>query len=97
MRVLCFQQCSACRDPGASLGCVFKGCPNKYHYRCALESADCVLVEENFSMKCKKHKDKTFRGPLGNRWDDRDRCRRQVGARSDDARQRCMFECILLA
>uniref|UniRef100_A0A8D2ZNK1 Si:dkey-94l16.4 n=1 Tax=Scophthalmus maximus TaxID=52904 RepID=A0A8D2ZNK1_SCOMX len=49
-------QCSACRDPGASLGCVFKGCPNKYHYRCALESADCVLVEENFSMKCKKHK-----------------------------------------
>uniref|UniRef100_A0A3B4U8N0 PHD-type domain-containing protein n=1 Tax=Seriola dumerili TaxID=41447 RepID=A0A3B4U8N0_SERDU len=48
--------CSACRDPGATLGCFFKGCPNKYHYRCALESADCVLIEENFSMKCKKHK-----------------------------------------
>ncbi|KAG8008936.1 Transcription factor 20 [Nibea albiflora] len=47
--------CSACRDPGATLGCFFKGCPNKYHYRCALES-DCVLIEENFSMKCKKHK-----------------------------------------
>ncbi|KAI3365394.1 hypothetical protein L3Q82_010484 [Scortum barcoo] len=48
--------CSACHNPGATLGCFFKGCPNKYHYRCALESADCVLIEENFSMKCKKHK-----------------------------------------
>lgn len=62
--------CSACRDPGATLGCFFKGCPNKYHYRCALES-DCVLIEENFSMKCKKHKNKTFKAPPGNRWDDR--------------------------
>ncbi|XP_030611539.1 transcription factor 20 isoform X2 [Archocentrus centrarchus] len=52
--------CSACHDPGAVLGCFFKGCPNKYHYRCALES-DCVLIEENFSMKCKKHKNKTFK------------------------------------
>ncbi|XP_027145109.1 transcription factor 20 isoform X1 [Larimichthys crocea] len=63
--------CSACRDPGATLGCFFKGCPNKYHYRCALESADCVLIEENFSMKCKKHKNKTFKAPPGTRWDDR--------------------------
>uniref|UniRef100_A0A668AQD3 PHD-type domain-containing protein n=1 Tax=Myripristis murdjan TaxID=586833 RepID=A0A668AQD3_9TELE len=47
--------CSGCRSRGATLGCFFKGCPNKYHYRCALES-DCVLIEENFSMKCKKHK-----------------------------------------
>uniref|UniRef100_A0A3Q2DAJ1 Retinoic acid-induced protein 1-like n=1 Tax=Cyprinodon variegatus TaxID=28743 RepID=A0A3Q2DAJ1_CYPVA len=47
--------CSACHHPGATLGCFFKGCPNKYHYRCALES-DCVLIEENFSMKCRKHK-----------------------------------------
>ncbi|XP_059180714.1 transcription factor 20 isoform X2 [Centropristis striata] len=62
--------CSACSDPGATLGCFFKGCPNKYHYRCALES-DCVLIEENFSMKCKKHKNKTFKAPPGNRWDDR--------------------------
>uniref|UniRef100_A0A3B5B747 PHD-type domain-containing protein n=1 Tax=Stegastes partitus TaxID=144197 RepID=A0A3B5B747_9TELE len=29
--------CSACHNPGATLGCFFKGCPNKYHYRCALE------------------------------------------------------------
>lgn len=62
--------CSGCRYPGATLGCFFKGCPNKYHYRCALES-DCVLIEENFSMKCKKHKNKTFKAPPGNRWDDR--------------------------
>uniref|UniRef100_UPI0037E86C3F transcription factor 20 n=1 Tax=Semicossyphus pulcher TaxID=241346 RepID=UPI0037E86C3F len=62
--------CSACQDSGATLGCFFKGCPNKYHYRCALQS-DCVLIEENFSMKCKKHKNKTFKSPAGTRWDDR--------------------------
>ncbi|XP_037611440.1 transcription factor 20 isoform X2 [Sebastes umbrosus] len=62
--------CSACRDLGATLGCFFKVCPNKYHYRCALES-DCVLIEDNFSMKCKRHKNKTFKTPPGNRWDDR--------------------------
>lgn len=63
--------CSVCSDPGATLGCFFKGCPNKYHYRCALESADCILIEENFSMKCKKHKNKTFKASPGNRWDGR--------------------------
>ncbi|XP_069563524.1 retinoic acid-induced protein 1 [Brachyistius frenatus] len=63
-------RCSACHHPGPTLGCFFKGCPNKYHYRCALES-DCVLIEENFSMKCKKHKNKTFKAPPGTRWDDR--------------------------
>ncbi|KAM4715496.1 uncharacterized protein FYW61_018374 isoform 1-T2 [Anableps anableps] len=62
--------CSACHNPGATLGCFFKGCPNKYHYRCALES-DCVLVEDNFSMKCKKHKNKMLKAPPGNRWGDR--------------------------
>ncbi|XP_041830350.1 retinoic acid-induced protein 1 isoform X2 [Melanotaenia boesemani] len=62
--------CSACHNPGATLGCFFKGCPNKYHYRCALDS-DCVLIEENFSMKCKKHKNKTIKAPPGSRWDDR--------------------------
>lgn len=62
--------CSACSDPGATVGCFFKSCPNKYHYRCALES-DCVLIEDNFSMKCKKHKNKTFKAPAGNRWNDR--------------------------
>ncbi|CAL8284597.1 unnamed protein product [Merluccius merluccius] len=62
--------CSGCGTPGATLGCLFKGCPNKYHYRCAVDS-DCVLVEENFSMKCKKHKNKSLKAPGGNRRDDR--------------------------
>uniref|UniRef100_A0A146WXE0 Si:dkey-94l16.4 n=1 Tax=Fundulus heteroclitus TaxID=8078 RepID=A0A146WXE0_FUNHE len=62
--------CSACHNPGATLGCFFKGCPNKYHYRCALES-DCVLVEDNFSMKCRKHKNKTLKAPPRSRWHDR--------------------------
>uniref|UniRef100_A0A1A7YJ52 PHD-type domain-containing protein n=1 Tax=Iconisemion striatum TaxID=60296 RepID=A0A1A7YJ52_9TELE len=61
--------CSVCHEPGASLGCFFKGCGNKYHYRCALESG-CVLVEENFSMKCRKHKNKTLKTPPGSRHDD---------------------------
>ncbi|XP_055746381.1 retinoic acid-induced protein 1 isoform X1 [Salvelinus fontinalis] len=62
--------CSRCHNPGATLGCFFKGCLNKYHYRCSLQS-DCVLNEENFSMKCTKHKNKSFKGPPGNRRDDR--------------------------
>ncbi|CAL8303498.1 unnamed protein product [Lota lota] len=62
--------CSGCRNPGATLGCLLKGCPSKYHYRCAVES-DCVLVEENFSMKCKKHKSKSLKAPSGNRRDGR--------------------------
>ncbi|XP_035389400.1 uncharacterized protein CG5098 isoform X2 [Electrophorus electricus] len=47
--------CSCCYQTGATLGCFFKGCPNKYHYICAVQSG-CVLNEENFSMKCRKHK-----------------------------------------
>ncbi|KAL3051980.1 hypothetical protein OYC64_002077 [Pagothenia borchgrevinki] len=62
--------CSACSEPGATLGCFFKGCPNKYHYRCALQS-DGELIEENLSMKCKKHKNKRLKAPPGNRRDDR--------------------------
>ncbi|XP_041744292.2 transcription factor 20 [Coregonus clupeaformis] len=61
--------CSRCHNPGATLGCFFKGCPNKYHYRCSLQS-DCVLNEENFSMKCTKHKNKSFQGPSRSRRDD---------------------------
>uniref|UniRef100_A0A3P8UIT1 PHD-type domain-containing protein n=1 Tax=Cynoglossus semilaevis TaxID=244447 RepID=A0A3P8UIT1_CYNSE len=40
LKLIChiFQMCSACQDPGATLGCFFKGCSNKYHYRCALKS-----------------------------------------------------------
>ncbi|XP_065113748.2 uncharacterized protein [Paramisgurnus dabryanus] len=53
--------CSTCQNKGATLGCVFKGCPNRYHYRCARQSG-CVLNEENFSMKCRKHKNKSIKG-----------------------------------
>ncbi|XP_072523653.1 uncharacterized protein [Salminus brasiliensis] len=57
--------CSSCLQTGASLGCFFKGCPNKYHYRCAIQSG-CVLNEENFSMKCRKHKNKSIKGVSNN-------------------------------
>ncbi|XP_063078744.1 uncharacterized protein si:ch211-165g14.1 isoform X2 [Engraulis encrasicolus] len=53
-------ECSCCYKVGATLGCVFKGCCNKYHYTCALQT-DCLLSEENFSMRCPKHKNKSSR------------------------------------
>ncbi|KAK7123223.1 hypothetical protein R3I94_020121 [Phoxinus phoxinus] len=53
--------CSTCQKRGATLGCVFKGCLNKYHYMCAVQSG-CVLNEDNFSMKCRKHKNKSIKG-----------------------------------
>ncbi|KAI4886698.1 hypothetical protein NFI96_021392 [Prochilodus magdalenae] len=57
--------CSSCQRTGATLGCFFKGCPNKYHYKCAMHSG-CVLIEENFSMKCRKHKNKSIKGVSNN-------------------------------
>ncbi|XP_035260927.1 retinoic acid-induced protein 1 isoform X2 [Anguilla anguilla] len=62
--------CSTCHEMGATLGCFFKGCPNKYHYACAVQS-DCVLNEDNFSMKCTKHKNKSVRASSVNRLDNR--------------------------
>ncbi|XP_046709695.1 transcription factor 20 [Silurus meridionalis] len=58
--------CSSCHEMGATLGCFFKGCPNKYHYICAMQSG-CVLYEENFSMKCRKHKNKSIKGVSSNK------------------------------
>ncbi|XP_007887008.2 uncharacterized protein si:dkey-94l16.4 [Callorhinchus milii] len=55
--------CSKCQKTGATLGCYFKGCPLKYHYACAVESK-CLLNEDNFSMKCVKHKDKVLKGSV---------------------------------
>uniref|UniRef100_A0AAQ4QDR5 PHD-type domain-containing protein n=1 Tax=Gasterosteus aculeatus aculeatus TaxID=481459 RepID=A0AAQ4QDR5_GASAC len=49
--------CSACRQTGAITGCFQKGCARSYHYRCAIQS-DCVLNEENFSLRCPEHKNK---------------------------------------
>lgn len=34
------QICSSCHQMGATLGCFFKGCPNKYHYVCAMQSGE---------------------------------------------------------
>lgn len=63
-------KCSSCGDRGASLGCLFKGCANKYHYRCALHS-DCVLMEDNFSIKCRKHKNKSMKASQSSRREER--------------------------
>ncbi|MCI4391788.1 hypothetical protein PGIGA_G00138470 [Pangasianodon gigas] len=53
--------CSCCHRCGATLGCFFKGCPNKYHFPCALQ-AECVFNEENFTLRCPKHKNKSGLG-----------------------------------
>ncbi|XP_062342094.1 serine/arginine repetitive matrix protein 1-like [Osmerus eperlanus] len=53
--------CTACGRPGATMGCFIKSCPTKYHYKCACQSG-CALNEDNFSMRCPKHKNKTFQG-----------------------------------
>ncbi|XP_051988401.1 transcription factor 20-like [Xyrauchen texanus] len=52
--------CSYCHRVGATLGCFFKDCPNKYHFPCALQS-DSALNEENFTIRCPKHKNKASR------------------------------------
>ncbi|XP_056390078.1 retinoic acid-induced protein 1 [Hyla sarda] len=47
--------CPRCQKPGATVGCNHKGCTQTYHYTCATE-AGCLLNEENFSLRCPKHK-----------------------------------------
>ncbi|XP_017272076.1 transcription factor 20 isoform X2 [Kryptolebias marmoratus] len=47
--------CSYCEMVGSTLGCYSKGCTLRYHYLCAIES-DCSLNEDNFSLRCPKHK-----------------------------------------
>ncbi|XP_063079946.1 transcription factor 20 [Engraulis encrasicolus] len=47
--------CSHCEMVGATLGCHSKGCTLRYHYICGIE-ADCSMNEENFSLRCPKHK-----------------------------------------
>uniref|UniRef100_A0A673JYF3 PHD-type domain-containing protein n=1 Tax=Sinocyclocheilus rhinocerous TaxID=307959 RepID=A0A673JYF3_9TELE len=47
--------CSHCETVGSTLGCYSKGCTLSYHYLCAIE-ADCSLNEDNFSLRCPKHK-----------------------------------------
>ncbi|XP_028267205.1 transcription factor 20 isoform X2 [Parambassis ranga] len=47
--------CSYCEMVGSTLGCYSKGCTLRYHYLCAIE-ADCSLNEDNYSLRCPKHK-----------------------------------------
>nr|XP_015797223.2 transcription factor 20 isoform X1 [Nothobranchius furzeri] len=51
--------CSTCHQAGAIMGCFQKGCSRNYHFTCAIQSG-CVLNEDNFSMRCPEHKNKTF-------------------------------------
>ncbi|XP_063286740.1 retinoic acid-induced protein 1 [Pelobates fuscus] len=47
--------CPKCLKPGATVGCSHQGCTQTYHYTCAMETG-CLLNEENFSIRCPKHK-----------------------------------------
>ncbi|XP_030068615.1 retinoic acid-induced protein 1 [Microcaecilia unicolor] len=47
--------CSTCQRAGATVGCCHKGCTQSYHYPCANDTG-CLLSEENFSLKCLRHK-----------------------------------------
>ncbi|XP_071796999.1 uncharacterized protein [Asterias amurensis] len=53
-------ECVECKDKGASLGCLSKGCKKTYHYVCAVQ-ADCQLQVDNYSMICPQHKDKVVK------------------------------------
>ncbi|XP_077019482.1 retinoic acid-induced protein 1 isoform X2 [Tamandua tetradactyla] len=58
--------CSSCQEAGATIGCCHKGCVHTYHFPCASE-AGCIFIEENFSLKCPKHKVSDHRSPLPQR------------------------------
>ncbi|KAK6170014.1 hypothetical protein SNE40_018508 [Patella caerulea] len=60
VKVASSSNCSGCKEAGAMIGCLHKGCNQKYHYMCAAESK-CYLNEDNFSLLCVKHKDKRKR------------------------------------
>uniref|UniRef100_A0A8C2UI46 Retinoic acid induced 1 n=1 Tax=Chinchilla lanigera TaxID=34839 RepID=A0A8C2UI46_CHILA len=55
MKVAMDMTCSSCQEAGATIGCSYKGCVHTYHYPCASD-AGCIFIEENFSLKCPKHK-----------------------------------------
>lgn len=55
MKVAMDMTCSSCQEAGATIGCCHKGCIHTYHYPCASD-AGCIFIEENFSLKCPKHK-----------------------------------------
>ncbi|XP_045149321.1 retinoic acid-induced protein 1 [Echinops telfairi] len=55
MKVAMDMTCSGCQETGATIGCCHKGCVHTYHYPCASDTG-CSFLEENFSLKCPKHK-----------------------------------------
>ncbi|KAM8816409.1 retinoic acid-induced protein 1 isoform 1-T2 [Rhynchonycteris naso] len=55
MKVALDMTCSSCQEAGATIGCCHKGCTHTYHYPCASD-AGCIFTEDNFSLKCPKHK-----------------------------------------
>ncbi|XP_053393248.1 uncharacterized protein LOC123564608 isoform X2 [Mercenaria mercenaria] len=66
VRIASQTPCSVCNEMGAMIGCLNKGCQQKFHHVCA-QGADCYLDEENFSLLCPKHKVKkieTARGSI---------------------------------
>ncbi|KAH3863655.1 uncharacterized protein LOC127866607 [Dreissena polymorpha] len=60
VRIASQTPCSVCGENGAMIGCLNKGCQQKYHHVCAQET-DCFLDEENFSLLCPKHKVKKLK------------------------------------
>lgn len=60
VRIASKTPCSHCHEMGAMIGCLNKGCQQKYHHACA-EEAECYLDEENFSLLCPKHKVKKLK------------------------------------
>ncbi|XP_069501827.1 retinoic acid-induced protein 1 [Ambystoma mexicanum] len=47
--------CPSCQQAGASVSCCHKGCAQTYHFTCANDTG-CLLNEDNFSLRCLKHK-----------------------------------------
>ncbi|XP_060568425.1 uncharacterized protein LOC132727031, partial [Ruditapes philippinarum] len=48
VRIASQTPCSVCNEMGAMIGCLNKGCQQKFHHACA-QGAECYLDEENFS------------------------------------------------
>ncbi|XP_060570190.1 transcription factor 20-like [Ruditapes philippinarum] len=60
VRIASQTPCSVCNEMGAMIGCLNKGCQQKFHHACA-QGAECYLDEENFSLLCPKHKVKKLK------------------------------------
>ncbi|XP_036408709.1 retinoic acid-induced protein 1 isoform X2 [Megalops cyprinoides] len=54
-RIAAETRCSKCQSVGASISCCWKGCTQIFHFVCAKDTG-CLLQEDDFSLKCTKHK-----------------------------------------